>query len=270
MSAAVRIISIARYTFLEAVRDRVFYNLIVFAVLVGGSALVMGQISIGIERVLLVNLGLTALSLIGVILAVFLSIGMVSKEIERRTLYTVLTRPVQRWEFLVGKFCGLAATLSANTLLMAAGFSATLVWQTRSLAASAGLPAASAMVSPDLLAAIYFLFLQMVIVVAVGIFFSAMSSPLLAAVFTTAIFLIGNFTGDLRVAAKVATGVAHWAGMAATWVLPDLSSLNVIAAVAHGQGIAAQLIWLNTLYAALYCGAVLGGAALIFQQRELQ
>src|SRR4051794_5843526 len=116
-----RIIHIAANTFREAVRDRVLYNLIAFALLLSGAAIFVSQISIGIERLVVVNLGLTAISLFGIVIAIFIGIGLVSKEIEKRTLHTVLSRPVRRWEFIVGKFFGLAGTLIVNSVCMAVG-----------------------------------------------------------------------------------------------------------------------------------------------------
>ena len=91
-----------------------FITSIAFALLMSGAAILVGQISIGIERLVVINLGLTAVSLFGVVIAIFIGIGLVSKEIDKRTLYTVLSRPVRRWEFIVGKFFGLAGTLVVN------------------------------------------------------------------------------------------------------------------------------------------------------------
>ena len=123
-----RIAHIASNTFREAVRDRVLYNLIVFALLMSGAAVLVGQISIDIERLVVINLGLTAVSLFGMVIAIFIGIGLVSKEIEKRTLYTVLSRPVRRWEFIVGKFFGLAGTLAVNTFFMAIGVFVALLY----------------------------------------------------------------------------------------------------------------------------------------------
>src|SRR5437667_1698591 len=123
-----RIFHIASHTFREAVRDRVLYNLIAFAVLMSGAAILVGQISIGIERLVVINLGLTAVSLFGIVIAIFIGIGLVSKEIDKRTLYTVLSRPVRRWEFLLGKFLGLAGTLTVNTVFMALGVFGALLY----------------------------------------------------------------------------------------------------------------------------------------------
>ena len=123
-----RISAVASNTFREAVRDRVLYNLIFFALLLVGAALLFGQISIGIQRIVLVNLGLSAISVFGVVIAIFIGTGLVSKEMEKKTLYTILSRPVRRWEFIVGKFGGLAWTLVVNTFLMAVGFFAALLF----------------------------------------------------------------------------------------------------------------------------------------------
>src|SRR5499427_3025476 len=112
---------VARNTFREAVRDRVLYNLLLFAFLMIASAVVVGQISMAIESVVMVSLGLSAISLIGLLIAVFTGVGLVSKEIDKRTLHAVLAKPLHRWQFLLGKFTGLVLTLAVNTAAMGAG-----------------------------------------------------------------------------------------------------------------------------------------------------
>ncbi|MGB7438222.1 MAG: ABC transporter permease, partial [Candidatus Acidiferrum sp.] len=112
---------VATNTFREAVRDRVLYNLVFFALLMMGAAILVGQISIGIEQNVIITLGLTAISVIGIFIAVFIGVGLVSKEMEKRTLYALLAKPVQRWEFLLGKYGGLVMTLAVNTAAMAVG-----------------------------------------------------------------------------------------------------------------------------------------------------
>src|SRR4051794_4558562 len=125
------IIPVALNTFREAVRDRILYNLVVFALLMIGASLLLGQITIGVERQLLINLGLTAISAFGILIAIFIGIGLVSKEIDKRTIYTVLTRPIERWEFIVGKYFGLVGTLTVNTGFMTLGFFAALLYLAR-------------------------------------------------------------------------------------------------------------------------------------------
>src|SRR5205085_7579944 len=151
------------------------------AVLISAAAILVGQISIEIERLVVINLGLTAVSLFGVVIAIFIGIGLVSKEIEKRTLYTVLSRPVARWEFIAGKFFGLSGTLVVNTLFMAIGVFGALFYVSHPLHGSDGW----------VLVAIYFIVLQFIITTALALFFSSFSSPLLSAVFTFSLFVSG-------------------------------------------------------------------------------
>jgi ABC-type transport system involved in multi-copper enzyme maturation permease subunit len=255
-----RIMAIASNTFREAVRDRVLYNLIAFALLLSGAAILVGQISIDIERLVVVNLGLTAVSLFGVVIAIFVGIGLVSKEIEKRTLYTVLSRPVRRWEFIVGKFFGLAGTLVVNTFFMAIGVFAALLYVSR------------AFHRPQawILVALYFIILQFLIICSVALLFSSFSSPLLSAVFAFSLFVIGSFSDDLRGFAAMAHGITRWLVTAAAYLVPNFSTLNVISRVAHEQPVAAQLILYNSLYALLYSAVALCGAVLIFERRNLK
>src|SRR5438046_3883923 len=126
-----RLSAISFNTFREAVRDRVLYNLILFVLLLVASAPLFGEVSIGLEKIILVNVGLSAISLFGIIIAIFIGIGLVSKEIEKKTLYTILSRPVRRWEFIAGKYLGLLLTLVVNAAFMTIGFFIALLAVTR-------------------------------------------------------------------------------------------------------------------------------------------
>ncbi|HXM24127.1 MAG TPA: ABC transporter permease [Terriglobales bacterium] len=255
-----RIVHIASNTFREAVRDRVLYNLIAFALLMSGAAILVGQISIGIERLVVINLGLTAVSLFGVVIAIFIGIGLVSKEIDKRTLYTVLSRPVQRWEFVVGKFFGLAGTLVVNTFFMALGVFAALLYVSQHFHAADGW----------VLVAVYFIILQFLIITALALLFSSFSSPLLSAVFAFALFVIGTFAEDLRGFAGMTHGLTRWLATGAAYLVPNLSALNVVSSVAHEQPVPGQLILSNTAYALVYASMALCGAVLIFERRNLK
>ncbi len=255
-----RVACIAYNTFREAVRDRVLYNLIAFALLLVAAAVLVGQISIGIERIVLVNLGLTAVSLFGIVIAIFIGIGLVSKEIDKRTLYTVLSRPVRRWEFIFGKFWGLAGTLVVNTCCMAVGFFAALYYVGHGFRPH----------DAYLLVALYFIVLQFVIITALALLFSSFSSPLLSAVFAFALFIIGTFAEDLRGFAAMTHGVTRWVATGAAYLVPNFAALNVISPVAHAQPVAGSLVIYNTIYAVLYAGAAVAGAMLIFEHRNLK
>ncbi|MGA7909129.1 MAG: ABC transporter permease [Candidatus Sulfotelmatobacter sp.] len=255
-----RILHIAANTFREAVRDRVLYNLIAFALLLSGAAILVGQISIDIEKLVVINLGLTAVSLFGVVIAIFIGIGLVSKEIEKRTLYTILSRPVRRWEFIVGKFFGLAGTLVVNAFFMAVGVFAALFYVAHKFAAADAL----------ILVALYFIILEFLIICSLALLFSSFSSPLLSAIFAFSLFVIGSFAEDLRGFAGMAHGVTRWLATGAAYLVPNFSAFNVISSIAHGQPVAGQLVLHNSLYALFYAAMALSGAVLIFEHRNLK
>ena len=255
-----RIGAITFNTFREAVRDRVLYNLVFFALLLVASAPILGEISAGVQRVLLINLSLTAISIFGIVIAIFLGISLVSKEIERRTLYPVLARPVGRGEFIVGKYLGLAGTLMTNTAAMTLGFYVVLWAVMRHLTRA----------DANILIAIYFILLQFFIIIGLSLLFSSFSSPLLSALFALCLFVAGTFAGDLRTFARSVHGPESWLAATASYIIPNLASLNVITRVAHDQPIMVSLVGYNTLYAALYTTVTICGAALIFSRRNLK
>lgn len=255
-----RLSAIAFNTFREAVRDRVLYNLVFFALLLVASAPLLGQISIGVQRILLVNLSLTAVSIFGVVISIFVGISLVSKEIEKRTLYPVLARPVGRGEFIVGKYFGLAGTLVVNTAAMAVGFYLALFLMAHTFTRA----------DANILIAIYFLLLEFFVVIGLALLFSAFSSPLLSALFALGMFVAGTFSSDLRAFAAMSHGPEKWLATAVSYIIPNLASLNMITRVSHDQFIPAGLVGYNSLYALLYTLVTVSAAALIFSRRELK
>jgi len=255
-----RIGAIAFNTFREAVRDRVLYNLVFFVLLLVASAPLLGKISAGVQRVLLVNLSLTAISIFGVVISIFVGISLVSKEIERRTLYPVLSRPVGRGEFIVGKYFGLAGTLLVNTIAMSAGFFIALFFMTQQFTRA----------DANVLIAIYFLLLQFFVVVGLALLFSSFSTPLMSAIFALSMFVAGTFAADLREFAQMAHGSQRWLASSISYIIPNLASFNVINRVSHDQFISAGLVLYNSLYAMLYSAVTVCGAILIFSRRDLK
>jgi ABC-type transport system involved in multi-copper enzyme maturation permease subunit len=209
----------------------------------------------------LINLGLTAISLFGIVIAIFIGIGLVSKEIDKRTLYTLLAaRPVRRWEFITGKFLGLVMTLTLNAGLMSVGFFAAVMYASHGLGRG----------DLQLLTAIYFILLEFVLITALALLFSTFSTPVFSAIFTFAIFAIGTFSEDLRGFAAMTQGVTRWGMNGAAYLLPNFAALNVITQVAHDVAVEPRLILLNTLYVLVYTAAVLTGAVWIFERRNLK
>jgi ABC-type transport system involved in multi-copper enzyme maturation permease subunit len=252
---------VAINTFREAVRDRVLYNLVFFALLMIGAAILVGQISIGIDRLVIINLGLSAISIFGLVMAVFIGVGLVSKEIEKRTLYSLLSKPVQRWEFLAGKYTGLLLTLAVNTAFMTLGLAAALYYVGRPFVRS----------DSSVLIAVYFILLELALVTALALFFSCFTSPMLATLFTLGIYVTGVFAKDIRdfgelshnPALKAVTKILYY-------LVPNFHNFNAIAPAAHGETIAFSLVWQNTLYAALYAMLLLLAASAIFSRRNLK
>lgn len=255
-----RLSAIAFNTFREAIRDRVLYNLVFFALLMLGAAPLFGQISIGIERIFLINLGLTAIMFFGAVIAILIGIQLVSKEIEKKTLYTVLSRPVRRWEFIVGKFFGLAGTLFVNTAMMAVGFFAALWYVTGHLQRA----------DCYVLAAIFMVYLELVLLTALALLFSTFSTPIFSAVFAFGAFVIGSFANDLRAMQWVDTGVPARLAKITSYIVPNFQALNLTTAVSHDSPISLALLGYNSLYVVLYCGLVLAVAVFIFEGRDLK
>ena len=256
-----RIGAIATYAFKEAARERVLYNLVVFALLMIGASILVGHISVGIEQIVIINLGLSSISVFGLLMAIFIGIGLVYKEIERRTIYTILSKPVRRWEFIVGKYAGLCLTILINTAIMTAGFYAALFYQKRHFGAEDLRP----------LGAIYFILLELALVVGLAIFFSAISTPILSAFFTFCVYLIGHFLSEIRfLGERSENAVVEKLTMGIYYLLPNFNDFDVIARVAHGHGISWSLMMTNSLYALLYVAILLSAAILIFEEREFK
>jgi Cu-processing system permease protein len=252
---------VAVNTFREAVRDRVLYNLIFFALMMIGASIIVGQISIGIERLVIINLGLSAISIFGLVMAVFIGVGLVYKEMEKRTLYTLLAKPIRRWEFLHGKYAGLLLTLAVNTALMTLALATALYYVGRPFLGS----------DSSVLVAVYFILLELALVTAIALFFSCFSSPMLSILFTLGLYVTGVFAQDIRnvgdlTRSPVLKSVAH----AIYYLVPNFHNFNAIAAAGHGEFIPFSLIWENTLYAGLYVTVVLLASSAVFSRRNLK
>ena len=248
-------------TFREAVRDRVLYNLVFFALLMIGAAILVGQISIGIDRLVIVNLGLSAISVFGLVMAIFIGVGLVSKEIEKRTLYSLLAQPIRRWEFLVGKYAGLVLTLVVNTFFMTLGLAAALLYVGRPFVRTDAL----------ILVAVYFILLELALVTAIALFFSCFSTPMLSTLFTLGIYITGNFASDIRdfgdltksPGLKIITKIIYY-------LVPNFHNFNAITAASHNEPIPLALVGQNSLYAALYIALLLVAASAVFSRRNLK
>jgi len=252
------IAAIAWNTFREAVRDRILYSILAFALLLIGASVVVAGLSIGQESRIVKDLGLASTTLFGTFIAIFLGITLVSKEIERRTIYLIIPKPVSRPGFLVGKYCGLVLTL-----VVTVGVMGVMVFLLAALVDGAATPA--------LLLAIGLDFVALMIVTAVALLFSTFSTPTLSAIFTVAIFVIGRLSGDLTV---FADQFADPALKRAIWVtylaLPDLGRFQFGSRVVQGLPLVPADIGTAAAYGLAYTGFLLLLAIAIFQRRDFK
>lgn len=260
-SAWQRVAAIARNTFREAVRDRVLYNLVIFALLLIAGAIFLGELSAGQEAKIIVDLGLSSILLFGVFIAIFVGVGLVYKEIERRTLYAILSKPIGRGEFILGKYLGLCLTLLVNVAIMGVGLSLALVYVKR------GWDPLVVRIWP----AVLLTYVELIILTGVAMLFSSFSSPALSALLTFFVFVIGHFADDLKILAQsMRSAPTRWFFTGLYNLLPNLTNYNAIASAAHGLSPAPRFLLMTTLYGFIYAGVLLAATTLIFRRRNLK
>lgn len=256
-----RVRVIAANAFREAVRDRVLYNLVVFVLLLTGAAVFLGELSAAQEAKIIVDMGLSAMLLFGVFIAIFVGVGLVYKELERRTVYAIFAKPVGRGEFLTGKYLGLCLTLAVNVAVMGAGVALALLYVKG---------------GPDPLIyriwpAVALIFCELMIVVAVALLFSSFSTPALSALLTFAVFVIGHFGADMRsFAASTGTAPARALFGALYYLLPNFSHFTYITDASHGLTPAPTAFAAAILYTLLYVAVLLAASTLIFNRRNFK
>ena len=252
-----RIFSISLNTFREAVRDRVLYNLVLFVLLITASAIFLGEITAGNEARVIVNLGLTAMVLFGTFIAIFVGVGLVSKEIEKRTVYAMFAKPITRAEFVIGKYFGLCLTLLVNVAVMGLGVSLALIYVGRfDLAGS-------------IWGAVTLIFLELCLTTAVAILFSSFSTPALSALFTFAIFVIGHFSKSLHEFAEtLASEATRKFFEVLYYLMPNFSHFSFITNSAYGDTPPADMLGLAIIYAVVYSFILIWITVMIFKRRN--
>ncbi len=256
-----KVLSIARNTFKECVRDKVLYNLVVFAILIIISSLLLGGITIGDVEQIIVNLGLSTLSIFGTLISIFIGIQLVYKEIDRKTIYSLLSKPVSRAEFIIGKFLGLSWTLAVNVAVMLAGIYGAILYLRHSVELG----------DFQILLAGLVILVELMLVIAIALFFSTFSTPALSALFTFCLYVLGHFNPDIRhfAAYSSSSSVRALCGVL-YYVVPNFGNFGLISATAHGKPLAKQLYLYSFSYGLLYSAIVLVLAIVIFQKRNFK
>jgi ABC-type transport system involved in multi-copper enzyme maturation permease subunit len=263
--------AIAINVFRESVRDKVLYNLVLFAVLLIVGSYLLGQLTAGQDIKIIKDLGLAATSFFGLFIAVFIGIGLVSKEVERRSIYSLLAKPIHRSQLVLGKYGGLTLTLAVNVAIMTASLYAVLAYMSWGVPPDLQSVWDAPALDPALLKAIGLILVELMLVTAIALFFSTFSTPILSAALTFGLYIVGHFSGDLRnfkdvVDAPVATRVAR--GL--YWVLPNLAQFDVKTSVVHGQLVPAGYLVVAVVYAAVYISMLLGVSAFVFSRRDFK
>lgn len=254
-----RILTIAKNTFREAVRDRVLYNLVLFVLLIVVCAILLGDLTDGQEARTIVNIGLNAMLLFGTFIAIFVGVGLVSKEIEKRTVFGIFSKPVRRWEFIVGKYLGLCLTLLVNVAVMGIGVSLALLY------------VGSSDMALGIWGAVYLIFLELAVTTAVAIVFSSFSSPALSALLTFFVFVIGHLSASLRdLAQTLQSRSANYFLEAVYRLMPNLANFSFRTEAANGMVPNALMLLGGTVYAVLYSAIVLVIAITVFSRRNFK
>ena len=247
---------IALNTFRENLRDKILYNLLLFAVLLIGGSAVLGKLTIMEHDKIMIDAGLAAINMVGVAIATFVGIGLVSKEIERRTIYTIIARPIRRLDFLLGKYLGLVTTLAVNMAIMLLVYLAVLSFNHIPLHFS-------------LLQAAQLMFLEMMIVTATALLFSTFSTPSLSAMLTVGLYVVGHLMSDLRgIAEKSTNDIMKGIITGLYYICPNLEMLNIKGQAAAGVSVLWSYQAIATAYGLFYSALLLAIACLIFERRD--
>jgi len=246
-------------TFREAIRDKVLYNLVFFALLVMGASVVIGNMTLGETIKIILDLSLAAMSVFGLLIAIFVGIGLVHKEIQRRTLYMLLARPISRRNFVIGKYLGLMLVIALNVAIM-----------TAALLALMALYSPGAM-NGGIFVAVLLILVELMVVTAVAVLFSTFSTPTLSAMLTLGVWVIGRFSSDLvEFARKTEDPVARALVTGVHYVLPNLEKFDVKHLVVYNMVIEPAYVGGAIVYGLLYIVFLIGLAAVIFERRDFK
>jgi ABC-type transport system involved in multi-copper enzyme maturation permease subunit len=255
--------AVAINTFREARRDKIFYNLLIFALILIGGSMLLATLTLGEQSKIIMDFGLASINFFGILIAIFLGVSLVSKEIQKRTLYTVLSKPIGRTEFLLGKYAGLLLTLLINTAIMTIGLYLTLMLNQFSW----GLPVTD--VEPHLLNAVFMIYLELCLITAVALLFSTFTTTTLSAIFTLSIYVIGHISSDLvALGEKLPAKSTAFLLKAIYYILPNLSNFDIKGQVVHKVAIEPIYFLLTGTYAVVYITLLIATATFIFNKRD--
>lgn len=250
--------AIAINTFREAVRDRILYLFVGFAVVLVVSTKLFGMLTVGDETKIVKDIGLAAMQFFSMLIAVMMSMLLVSREVDNRTVFMILAKPVERWQFLLGKYLGLVAIVAANLLLVTLVlFIMVLVY--------------TGQADPLLFFAAAMTMLEMLVLAAFAILFAVLTKPILGSLMTLAVFLVGHMSADLWLLTRQLPGAFTKTVIAVVYYLiPNLERFNFRTEVVHDLPIPGAAVGWAIVYALAFVVVVLVLADLRFRSRDLR
>jgi ABC-type transport system involved in multi-copper enzyme maturation permease subunit len=271
VSALRTIGAVAVSVFRESVRDKVLYNLVAFAVLLMAASYLIGQLTAGQDIKIIKDLGLAAIATFGLMIAVFIGIGLVWKEVERRSIYSLLSKPLTRAEFILGKYCGLGLTLAVNVAVMVAAWYVVLAYMAATFTPATRAAWAAPATDPAMLRAVALILVELMLVTAIALFFSTFSSPFLSAGLTLGLWVIGHFNADLKnFDAVVDSRAAAWLAHGLYYLLPNFSAFDIKQQVVHAQAVPLSYLAATALYGFVYIALLLTASVAVFTRRDFK
>jgi len=253
-----KIRAVACNTFREAIRDKVLYSLLFFAAMMIGVSLILDHLTIGERTKIIKDFGLASIAIFGVMIAIFVGIGLVYKEIERKTIYNILSKPIYRYQFIIGKYIGLIMTIFIEVLIMSVVLLLMLYLY-------------DGQVDFILLYAIGMIFLELMIVTASALLFSSFSTPILSGLFTLSFYVIGHLTTDLLALGQQGYSQAvAWLTKILYYILPDLNYFNLKGQVVYNIPVEKEHLCFVFCYGIIYIVLILSLAIIIFQKRDFK
>jgi len=251
----VAVTAIAVNTFREAIRDRILYLLLFFSLLLIAGSRFLSFITVGDEEKIVKDLGLSAIAVFGILTSVFVGASLVFKEIEKKTLYPLLASPVRRWHFVAGKYLGFMTVLAINVSLMTAALFFLLL--------------ARGEAPWGLVPAVVLTLVQLALVTAFAILFSSLTNPVLSAVGTLSVYVVGHLSWSFDLLrGRLPPGLARRLCDVVHSLLPSLDRLDVKMQVVHGLPLPHGYLLLGIGYGVCYSLVVLVLACLIFERRD--
>ena len=250
-----KIAAIAINTFREAIRDKILYAILFFSLLMLFASLALGELSLGHNIKVMKDLGLSAISMFGILLAIFTGVSLVHKELDKRTIYTLLSKPIHRYQFILGKYLGMLFTAFVQLTILTIIFTLLLLYQQQ-------------FIDFNLYSAIFLYWVEIMLITSMALFFSSFTTPFFSGLFTFSFFIIGRLMPDIYQVLTQLKSPVTWIMLKTTTLLPNLQRLNIGPQIVHHEVLRADYLVSASMYAFGYIALFLLFAIVLFNRRD--